>query len=63
MPIQPHADFLATRPVLAEGFYGTLRMETDSFRYWLDGDKVWVEERRDGGWQRVTYYDGREVPR
>jgi len=35
---------------------------TDSFRYWLDGDKVWVEEMRDDGWQRVVYYNGTEVP-
>ena len=62
MPIQPHADWLASRPVLATGFYGTLRHVTDSFRYWLDGDKVWVEEMRDDGWKRVVYYNGTEVP-
>jgi len=66
MPVQPNRDWLAAKPVLAHGYYGTLRYEEHGFRYWLaDDDSVWVEEYvpfGNSGWNLVYPYKGEEMP-
>lgn len=64
MPVMPSVSFLATRPVLAEGMFGTLRHETGTYRYWMDDkNRVWIEQRLgEGEWAYVGNYDGSEVP-